>query len=114
MRVAIVGGSLGGLFAAVLLRQVGRAVVEIGQAAEIAWLKLDDGSQVEADLIVGADGVGSVARLSVTGSRDEARYAGYVAWRGLPPESSLPARAADLLLDRFAFYHMPRSHVLGY
>lgn len=91
-----------------------RAVTAVEQDPEIAWLNFADGERVQADLIVGADGVGSVTRRSVTGSGDEPRYAGYVAWRGLFPEASLPPLAADLLLDRFALYEMPRSHVLGY
>ena len=94
--------------------QTDRAVVEVGQNADLAWVILDDGGRVDADLVVGADGVGSATRSAVTGSADGARYAGYVAWRGLLPEKDLPPLAADVLLDRFAFFHMPRSHVLGY
>ena len=94
--------------------QAGRPVAEVGQDVDVAWLTLEGGERVGADLVIGADGVGSVTRPAVTGSADGARYAGYVAWRGLLPESNLPPSAADMLLERFAFFHMPRSHVLGY
>ncbi|PTQ07482.1 2-polyprenyl-6-methoxyphenol hydroxylase [Sphingomonas oleivorans] len=94
--------------------RAGRAVLAVGQDADRAWLRLDDDGIDDADLVIGADGVGSVVRPAVTGQADEARFAGYVAWRGLLPEAHLPPHAAELLLDRFAFYYMPRSHVLGY
>jgi 2-polyprenyl-6-methoxyphenol hydroxylase-like FAD-dependent oxidoreductase len=55
-----------------------------------------------------------VVRRAVTGQASSSIYAGYVAWRGLLPESALPAESAVLLLDRFAFYTMPGSHILGY
>src|SRR6202040_3385339 len=41
-------------------------------------------------------------------------YAGYVGWRGLLPERSLPPNAAERLLERFAYFRMPRSHVIGF
>ncbi len=94
--------------------RTGRAVIEVGQGQASAWLTLDDGERVEAELLIGADGVGSVVRPAVTGSGERARYAGYLAWRGLLPEADLPPKAAELLLDRFAFFDMPRSHMLGY
>ncbi|WP_258068858.1 FAD-dependent monooxygenase [Rathayibacter sp. AY1D2] len=42
------------------------------------------------------------------------RYVGYSTWRGLIPESALPAQAAATLLGRFAFYTAPGEHMLGY
>lgn len=94
--------------------RLGLGAREVGQDADTAWLVLDDGGRFEADLVIGADGVGSVVRPAVTGDAEGPRYAGYVAWRGLLPETALPAEAAQLLLDRFAFFNMQRSHVLGY
>src|SRR6266478_170367 len=93
---------------------LGRAVRSVSQTEKAARLDLEDGSQEMADLVVGADGVGSVVRPAVTGQPSPSIYAGYVAWRGLLPESALPVQSAALLLDRFAFYTMPDSHILGY
>lgn len=93
---------------------LGRGVAAVGEDAEGAWLVLDDGARIEVDLIVGADGVGSMVRHAVVGSEAAPRYAGYVAWRGLFPETDLPSAAGEVLLDRFAFYHFERSHILGY
>jgi 2-polyprenyl-6-methoxyphenol hydroxylase-like FAD-dependent oxidoreductase len=92
----------------------GRSVAEIGQNDDAAWLALEDDERAEADLVIGADGVGSVTRKAVAGEDAAPGYAGYVAWRGLFPETLLDGDAAETLLDRFAFYHMPRSHILGY
>ena len=93
---------------------LGRAVRSVGQTDEFARLDFEDGGEEIADLVIGADGVGSVIRQAVTGGPSPSIYAGYVAWRGLLPESTLPAASAAQLLDRFAFYTMPGSHILGY
>ena len=93
---------------------LGRAVRSVSQTDRAARLDFDDGGQELADLVIGADGVGSVVRPAVTGQESPSIYAGYVAWRGLLPESALPVQSAAILLDRFAFYSMPDSHILGY
>lgn len=93
---------------------LGHAVRSVRQTDEFARLDFEDGSEEVADLVIGADGVGSVVRQAVTGESSPSIYAGYVAWRGLFPESTLPAESAAQLLDRFAFYLMPGSHILGY
>jgi 2-polyprenyl-6-methoxyphenol hydroxylase-like FAD-dependent oxidoreductase len=54
------------------------------------------------DLLVGADGPGSSVREQVfPGLRP--KYAGYVAWRGLVPESKQLAQAVEVLRGHFAF-----------
>jgi 2-polyprenyl-6-methoxyphenol hydroxylase-like FAD-dependent oxidoreductase len=91
-----------------------REVTGIRQDGEAAHLIFAQGPEDHADLVIGADGLGSIARPAVTGSAAPSLYAGYIAWRGLFSETDLPADAAALLLDRFAFYQMPHSHILGY
>lgn len=45
--------------------------------ATAAWLRTTDGGSVEADLVIGADGIGSGVRGSMFGTgRVEPRYAG--------------------------------------
>ncbi|MCR0985049.1 FAD binding domain-containing protein [Roseomonas populi] len=94
--------------------RLGRTVQGAAQSGAEAVLHFTDGSSESADLVLGADGLGSVVREAVTGLPSPNRYAGYVAWRGLVPEAGLPAEAAETLLDRFAFYMAPRSQILGY
>jgi len=93
---------------------LGRGVQSVSQNDEFVRLNFEDGSEEVADLVIGADGVGSVIRQAVTDEPSPSVYAGYVAWRGLLPESMLPADSAAQLLDRFGFFVMPGSHILGY
>jgi 2-polyprenyl-6-methoxyphenol hydroxylase-like FAD-dependent oxidoreductase len=93
---------------------LGRAVRSVVQHETGVSLLFEDGGEENADLVIGADGVGSVVREAVLGHAAPSIYAGYIAWRGLFPELALPADAAEILLDRFAFYNMPHSHILGY
>jgi 2-polyprenyl-6-methoxyphenol hydroxylase-like FAD-dependent oxidoreductase len=93
---------------------LGKEVVRVGQDETSAYLTFADGARETADLVIGADGVASVVRTAVNAGPSSSSYAGYVAWRGLFPESELPAAAGDVLLDQFAFFEMPRSHILGY
>ncbi|NEJ82423.1 2-polyprenyl-6-methoxyphenol hydroxylase, partial [Rhizobium leguminosarum] len=92
---------------------LGRDVVEVLDGECGAELMFGDGTRETADLVIGADGLGSVVRSAVNLKNNRNRYSGYVAWRGLIPETSLPAAAA-LLLDRFSFYVRPGDHMLGY
>jgi 2-polyprenyl-6-methoxyphenol hydroxylase-like FAD-dependent oxidoreductase len=94
--------------------RIGRRVVDVGEDAGKAWVHLDDGAWLTADLVVGADGAGSVVREAVAGARIDPTYAGYVAWRSLIPEQALPDATARMLSDRFAFYHMAGGQALGY
>jgi len=93
---------------------LGRGAIGAGQDADAAWLDLDDGTRVAADLVIGADGIGSAVRKVVVPGDAGPHYAGYVAWRALVPEAAIPAAAASVLSDRFAFYHMPGGQALGY
>ena len=72
-----------------------------------------NGAEVESDLLIGADGSGSAVRNAIS-SGSKSTYAGYVAFRGLVQESELPIEAADILRDRFSFFHYSQSHMLVY
>ena len=58
-----------------------------------------DGSTAHGDLIIGADGIRSSVRAQIMPDA-QPLYAGYVAWRGMVPEASLP-----LELHREMFAH---------
>ncbi|MBB6487823.1 FAD binding domain-containing protein [Rhizobium lusitanum] len=90
----------------------GHPVDQLIETAQGVRLTFADGNTEDADLVIGADGLGSVVR-SLLNEQSRNEYAGYVAWRGLIPEAALPTEAS-ILLDRFAFYVARGIHVLGY
>lgn len=89
-------------------------VQSVDSTEQHAVVRLADGRGEKFDLVIGADGLNSVVRATVAPEHHDNTYVGYVTWRGLIPELSLPHDAADPLLDRFAFYNGPQSHMLGY
>ncbi|MEB7538553.1 FAD-dependent monooxygenase [Pantoea anthophila] len=71
-----------------------------------------DGSRVTGDLLIGADGNSSSVRSLMWS--EQPQYAGYIAWRGLVPESEMPAQALHDLHGNFSFASNDGSHILGY
>src|SRR4051812_34273064 len=74
---------------------------------------LEGGGTERADLLVGADGIGSRARRTLL-PEVEPRYAGYVAWRGAVLEGDLGPATRDALLGAIAYHLMDGSHFLAY
>lgn len=91
---------------------LGKPVVAVREEAGYSLLEFADGTVESADLVIGADGVGSTVRSAINSDTDS-KYVGYVAWRGLIPEDELP-RQAKALVGNFAFYTVPGNHALGY
>jgi 2-polyprenyl-6-methoxyphenol hydroxylase-like FAD-dependent oxidoreductase len=74
---------------------LGSACVAVEQDAGGARAHLDDGSAVEGDIIVGADGIHSLVRNAAVGAVSP-QYSGYTAWRGVVPvDESLLVRIRD-------------------
>jgi 2-polyprenyl-6-methoxyphenol hydroxylase-like FAD-dependent oxidoreductase len=94
--------------------RLGTHVTAVRTERDDAVATFDDGREARFDLVVGADGLRSVVRRAVVPEAFENTYVGYVTWRGLVPERSLPAAAAQTLLQRFAFFTAPGAHMLGY
>lgn len=63
--------------------QLGKKMIRIEDQATQVCIHFQDGSSVEADLLIGADGTHSLTRQHVLGHTVERRYAGYVNWNGL-------------------------------
>lgn len=72
-----------------------------------------DGSQVNADLLVGADGLRSPIRQSLAPAVSP-QYAGYVAWRGMVDAGRLSKRVLSDIFPYFAFDLPPNEQMLAY
>jgi len=73
----------------------------------------ESGLVAKGDLLIGADGARSTVRMQLL-SWAEPVYAGYVAWRGLAPESALSQEVAGKLDDSFAFQQGADHMLLQY
>ncbi len=94
--------------------QGGVAVDRVERDGAGLILRHADGTSERADLVIGADGIGSRVRAAVAEPDSRPRYVGYATWRGLVPEAAMTAEAADMLFERFAFYEAAGTHILGY
>jgi len=76
-------------------------------------VRFANGATHRCDLLIAADGIGSLARSTLQPTV-QPEYAGYVAWRGMVPESSLSAEIAGRLAEAITYYVYANSHILVY
>lgn len=76
-------------------------------------LRFANGVVDHAELVVAADGFDSTVRRRLFGAVD-ARYSGYVGWRGLVAESQLTTQTFELLADAVTYCVIPSSHIIVY
>jgi len=88
-------------------------LVDLEQDADRVVGRYANGVTRRSDLLVAADGVGSLVRHRL---RPDARrrYAGYVAWRGMVPESDLDPGLVAALGDAITYHVFANSHILVY
>lgn len=91
----------------------GKQLVSVEQDARAVRARFADGTTASADLLVAADGIRSAVRQQLL-PQARARYAGYVAWRGLVDESVLSPRALRDLFPYFAFGLPPHEQMIAY
>ena len=68
---------------------LGARCVGVQTDRDVAVARFEDGSEVEADLIIGADGIHSVVRASLFGP-DAPRFTGKICYRSVVPVASVP------------------------
>ncbi|HEX4034074.1 MAG TPA: alpha/beta hydrolase fold domain-containing protein [Solirubrobacteraceae bacterium] len=71
--------------------RVSAAVTGVSEAEDSATVTLEGGEQLQADLVVGADGLRSTVRAALF-EEPKPRFTGYVTWRCLAPADLIPER----------------------
>jgi 2-polyprenyl-6-methoxyphenol hydroxylase-like FAD-dependent oxidoreductase len=87
--------------------------VEIEQSERKVKVRFENGTTKECDLLVGADGYGSLVRRTYMPESNPI-YAGYIAYRGLIEESELDADFASFYAGKFTLYQGANTHILSY
>ena len=91
----------------------GATVTAIEQDKGGAAARTADGRTFEGDIVIGADGFGSVVRATVAPDKVP-EYAGYVAWRGINDSTDL---SADFVANRerlYAYVFVKKGQFIGY
>jgi 2-polyprenyl-6-methoxyphenol hydroxylase-like FAD-dependent oxidoreductase len=91
----------------------GKQLVSVRQDDASVRAVFADDSELEADVLIAADGIRSTVRQQLAPDV-KPKYAGYVAWRGLVEENLLSQVTHDALCNNFVFCLPPREQMLGY
>ena len=90
-----------------------KAVARYDDHGDSVTLTCEDGSQLDADVLIGADGFRSALRAQMQPAVQPV-YSGYVVWRCLAHESDLPPDLRDQVFDSFGFFLPQGTQILGY
>ena len=89
---------------------VGHKLVDLAQKGERVTARFENGVSVEADLLVGADGIHSRVRHLLFGP-EKPRFTGCVAWRGLVPAERIKHLGIEVASHNWMG---PDGHVVHY
>ncbi len=71
---------------------LGARGAEVDTHGNVAWARFRDGTEIEADAIIGADGIHSAVRASLFGA-DAPRFTGKICYRSVIPVDAVPGEA---------------------
>lgn len=91
----------------------GKTLLRFADQGRSVVADFTDGSRIEADLLVGADGLRSTVRQQCLPDAAPL-YAGYVGWRALIDERDIPVKTHRDLFPYMAFCLPPGEQMLGY
>ena len=69
---------------------------------------------IDAELVLGADGVNSTVRRLLHGPNPQKRYAGYVSWRFTVPQKLVSEETTRYFADNISFNFLKRSYIVWY
>src|SRR5271169_659004 len=90
--------------------RLGMRCIAVEPGTRNAAARFADGSAIEADIVVGADGIHSVVRNSLFGA-DAPRFTGCICWRGMAPVETVPS---DINSGDGTMWMGPHGHVVPY
>ncbi|MDB5571067.1 MAG: salicylate 1-monooxygenase [Hyphomicrobiales bacterium] len=97
--------------------RLGSHCVDLGGRNGTAFARFESGEEIEADVVIAADGVRSSARQALFGA-DTPRYTGQIGWRAMLPMSDVPEGLGPdgslSLRKDFVGWLGPRGHVIMY
>jgi len=89
---------------------LGKKCVQVDDRGDSAVLHFADGDAVEADLVIGADGIRSMLRRELLGY-DDAQFSGTYGWRGIVSPEKMPSLPDP---ESIQFWMGPGGHLLHY
>jgi 2-polyprenyl-6-methoxyphenol hydroxylase-like FAD-dependent oxidoreductase len=91
----------------------GRNVKEVVQDSDRAIAIVDDGTTLEGDLLIGADGMRSVVRRALF-PEVQPQYVGYLAWRGMLEECQATPEFVESCFSALNFSFPKGEELIGY